>query len=184
MTGLPSPAQLVGEAVQHNMSSLALTDRNGLTGCVEFYEICIREKIKPILGLELKLNHTHGSGDLVLLAMDRVGWRSLCRISSFLQTHPYRDPERGLDFDTLSNETDGLICLTGGKNGICGTHLEKFDYPNTLWLLCDLKKLFPDRIFIEFEKFSGSVSENIPGGVDAVKRVATITPVTIILKIV
>ena len=149
LRGTPSPAQLVEAAVEHGMPALALTDRHGLTGAVEFYETCQQAGIKPILGMEVKLNHRLGSGDLVLLAIDRTGWRSLCRISSLLQTHPGRDPERGLDFDDLAVEAEGLICLTGGRDGLIQSHLGHAQSSDILTLLDELGAAFPERIYIE-----------------------------------
>ena len=44
--------------------------------------------------------------------MDMAGWRSLCRISSSLT-----EDNDVLPFDRLAEETDGLLCLTGGRRG-------------------------------------------------------------------
>jgi DNA polymerase-3 subunit alpha len=35
------------------MAALALTDHNGLSGAIEFYDVCQAAGVKPILGLEL-----------------------------------------------------------------------------------------------------------------------------------
>lgn len=67
LCGLASPEQLVQAAIDQNMPAVALTDRHGLTGSVEFYLACQAMGIKPILGLELVVNHRLGSGDLVFL---------------------------------------------------------------------------------------------------------------------
>jgi len=149
LRGIPSPAQLVEAAVECGMPALALTDRHGLTGAVEFYQACQAARIKPILGLEIKVNHRLGSGDLVLLAMDRRGWRSLCRISSLVQIDPTRDPERGIVFDHLGDETEGLICLTGGQNGLIQLPRAHGEFSTNLKLLSDLAAIFPERLYIE-----------------------------------
>ncbi len=145
------------------MDALALTDRHGLTGAVEFYEACQAAGIKPILGLEVKMNHRLGSGDLVLLAMDRAGWRSLCRISSRIQTDPTRDPERGLDFDDLAPESEGLICLTGGTNELIQAHLERGEISTCLDLLGDLHAIFPDRLYLDLVRSGYGAPAGGPG---------------------
>lgn len=43
---------LVKKAVAWNMPALAITDHGGLFGAIEFYETCMKEGIKPILGFE------------------------------------------------------------------------------------------------------------------------------------
>ena len=52
---MPSPEQLVEAAVDKGMDALALTDHWSLIGAVEFYDVCKRSGIHPILGLEFEV---------------------------------------------------------------------------------------------------------------------------------
>jgi DNA polymerase III alpha subunit len=81
---VPSPKELAQAAAGMKMPALALTDHHGLTGVLEFYAACREVRVKPILGLELVVNHKWGQGNLVFLAMNMEGWGSLCRLSSAL----------------------------------------------------------------------------------------------------
>jgi hypothetical protein len=58
-------------------------------------------------------------GHLVLLAADPAGYRSLCRLSSLIQGSPEREAlaRRGLSWDDVGANRDGLICLSGGRRG-------------------------------------------------------------------
>ena len=65
------------------MPALALTDRHGLTGAIEFHDRCREAGVRPILGLELVVAAPAGwlgaqPGALVLLAQNLAGWASLC----------------------------------------------------------------------------------------------------------
>src|SRR4051812_1446360 len=51
--GASSPQALVDRAVEHGMSALALTDRDGLYGSVKFVLACQRAGITPLLGVDL-----------------------------------------------------------------------------------------------------------------------------------
>lgn len=51
--GASTPAQLVEAAAAQGMSSLALTDRDGLYGAVKFALACAEAKIQPLLGVDL-----------------------------------------------------------------------------------------------------------------------------------
>ena len=53
LEGLASPGQLADAAAHDGMPALALTDRHGLTGAIEFYDACRSAGVRPILGLEL-----------------------------------------------------------------------------------------------------------------------------------
>lgn len=134
------------------MDTVALTDHHGLTGAVEFHDACRAAGVRPIFGLELRVNlpaANHVSGNLVLLATDRAGWRNLCRMSAVLQTAPHRDPEHGLSFDQLTPNADGLICLTGGARGLAAQLLAEARTDSALALFRLLGEAFADRAYVE-----------------------------------
>ena len=136
----PSPTALVARAKADGMSHLALTDTNALYGAVAFDKACQASDIQPILGLTLSVASPAGDvnlvdtalpGQLVLLATGPAGYRSLCRLSSLLQGAPDRQARlaRGLGWDELKEYNQGLICLSGGREGwiqrfIRGGHLQ------------------------------------------------------------
>src|SRR5215212_558435 len=76
--GLATPAELVKAAQDNSMPALGLTDRNLLTGAIEFATACKSVNIQPIIGLEIHLN----DGPVSLLATNIEGWSCLCRLSS------------------------------------------------------------------------------------------------------
>ena len=153
LEALPSPYELAQQAARLGMPALALTDHHSLTGALEFYQACRDAGIQPILGLELdmyppdELGAALG-GDLTLLAMDLNGWTSLCRLSSAVQHEAYNG---GLSFARLSQDTAGLICLTGGMRSI----LDQFvctGQPRLAEAYLDrLASLFPGRLYVELQ---------------------------------
>ncbi|MBW7885774.1 MAG: DNA polymerase III subunit alpha [Caldilineaceae bacterium] len=117
---------LVARAVEDGMERLALTDTNVLYGAVAFARSCREAGIQPILGMTALVRAPGGGvattslwAELTLLATGPAGYRSLCRLSSAVQAAPDRSdlPARGLDWDTLKANRDGLICLSGGRRG-------------------------------------------------------------------
>ncbi len=56
--GASSPARLVALAAEQGMTSLALTDRDGLYGAVKFAQACTGAGISPILGVDLAVEAT------------------------------------------------------------------------------------------------------------------------------
>ncbi len=127
LAGTTPVEALAQQAVAQNMTHLALTDSNALYGAVRFHKACNSEGIHPILGMtmlvsapsDLNQDVHAGPGYLVLLATGPKGYQSLYRLSSHLQGHPHRDAiiDGGLDWETLRNNRDGLICLSGGRRG-------------------------------------------------------------------
>ena len=143
-------------AVQHGMDALALTDHHGMTGAIEFYDACRQDGIRPILGLEVTAGSPSnfelagtgvGAGLLTLLAMDSSGWRSLCRLSSALDSD-----EAVLPFEPLAQETAGLLCLTGGVRGTLTKLLASGQKRAASALLSSLRDLFSDRLYVELQQ--------------------------------
>ncbi len=123
----PSVEELVAQAKAEGSTHLALTDTNALYGAVVFQRACLEAGIQPIIGMTLNVapppdiesRFYDEPGHLVLLAKGSDGYRSLCRISSFIQGSPDRETlaKRGLDWDSIAGNADGLICLSGGRKG-------------------------------------------------------------------
>ncbi|MFN2213380.1 MAG: DNA polymerase III subunit alpha [Anaerolineales bacterium] len=156
LEGLPSPAALVEAAVKDGMRALALTDRNYLTGAVEFYQACQSTGLQPILGLQVTAASPLGPGpavgDLVLLAQNLSGWKSLCCLSSTILSDPSANPDQTLTFNQLAEQTDGLICLTAGNLG-CLDQLVTLDQIGAAAsYLAHLIDLFPDRLYVEIQR--------------------------------
>ncbi len=172
LAGIPSPDQLVQAAVKHGMPALALTDHHGMTGAIKFYDACREAGVKPILGMELVVNHRSGQGNLVLLAMDLEGWASLCGLSSAAQTAPHRDPSRGISFDRQAEETTGLICLSGGKRGLIQRLLDIGQKESARRFLGELQSIFPTRLYVELQLQQPADVNEVPDASNA--RIGTV----------
>lgn len=160
LRGLPSPAELVQSAVVNEMRSLALTDHRLLTGAIEFYTACREAGIKPVLGLEMEVMPspnlaTETAGMLVFLAMDLGGWSNLCRLSSLTS-----EERPGLTFEQLSEHSEGLICLSGGKRSLLESLLASGQRRLAVEWLSRLHELFPDRLYVELQNHANADREH------------------------
>ena len=59
--GSLSPEQLVREAKKANLSAIALTDHDSVSGVALFLEACVRENIRGIAGVEISVDYPHGT---------------------------------------------------------------------------------------------------------------------------
>jgi len=112
---------LVKKAAAWNMPALAITDHGGLFGAIEFYETCMKQGIKPILGFEAyvapesRKNKRPGddnkSSHLILLARNETGWKNLMHLSTvgYLEGFYYKPR---IDLEILREYSDGLIATT------------------------------------------------------------------------
>ena len=172
LNGLPSPQELAQAAARFGMPALALTDADGLSGAVEFYDACQAAGVRPLLGLELDLavpggffTHLPGSENgknnanarqntIVLLATDLSGWGSLCRLSSALQTDPAYAASQVLSFERLAHDITGLLCLTGGRRSLIARLVLAGQEQVARAYLESLGELFPDRLYVELQRHS------------------------------
>lgn len=157
LEGLAAPASLAETARQHGMSALALTDRHGLSGAIEFYDACKKCNIQPILGLEVALEAPESlrrsgdrSGQVVLLAQDLAGWGNLCRLSSLLQSDPSCTSPR-LTLDDLRAYSASLVCLTGGQRGLLAAQLKDGQIRKATRWLSLLREIFPGSLYAELQ---------------------------------
>ncbi len=127
--GTISTKELVQMAVDHGVTSLALTNINSTCDTWDFVKYCREEKIKPVTGVEVR------NGDTlryILLAANNKGLRW---IHEFLSRHLMEDisfPETTSFFD---NEKDGYVIYPVGKEvetlktneriGVCHWELTK-----------------------------------------------------------
>ena len=84
--GTASVEALCGRAKEAGVSTLALTDRNGLYGVLPFWEAARSVGIKPILGAHLP----DPPSPAFLLAADHQGYRRLARVVTVYHgSHPH-----------------------------------------------------------------------------------------------
>ncbi|WP_297817366.1 DNA polymerase III subunit alpha [uncultured Lactobacillus sp.] len=77
--------QLVSNAKQKNYNAIALTDINVTYGLVEFYKAAKKAGIKPLLGMQIRINGLINESrkyDLIVLAKNQAGLGNLFRLSS------------------------------------------------------------------------------------------------------
>ncbi len=130
LDGASSVDDLVDAAVELGHDALALTDTNGLYGAVRFWNAARERGVKPIFGVEL---HLVDSDPATLLAVDRTGWTSLCRIVSAAQLAGEKTKPIAT-FALVAEQADGLIALS------------ESDDAETL---ARLREVFGDRLYVE-----------------------------------
>ncbi len=90
---------LIAYAKENNLKALALTD-NAMYGVKEFYDLCLQNDIKPIIGLELKYDNL----PFILYAINNMGYKNLLKLSTIKETST-------LTIDLISKYSSDLICI-------------------------------------------------------------------------
>lgn len=107
---------LVHSAKERGYSAVALTDTNVLYGAVDFYKLCKKNHLQPIIGLTLEIQGVLSKEQtfpLVLLAKNNKGYQDLIQLSSKKMTLV----EQVFSPEELYDYTDDLIAITPGRDG-------------------------------------------------------------------
>ncbi|WP_028783441.1 DNA polymerase III subunit alpha [Thalassobacillus devorans] len=112
--------KLVQTAKQKGFTSLALTDEGVMHGAVEFYQACIKEGIKPILGMIIKVDTNDQAFSPVLLAKNFSGYKNLLKLSSYIQS----EDSKKVDLEFLHNYTSGVISVLPAGGSPVAHYLE------------------------------------------------------------
>jgi DNA polymerase III subunit alpha len=132
----------------------AVTDYGNLFGAISFYMTMKDAGIHPIIGYEAYV--TSGSRfersvntepgekphyNLVLLAKNNDGFQNLIYLASKAYTEGFYNRPR-IDLDILEERCDGLICLSGGRNGSLYHYLRTGDRERAETAAVRLNKMF------------------------------------------
>ncbi len=169
LDGAASVRGLISKAKKDGMTALALTDHGNMFGSKEFYDVCKKEGIKPIIGCETYVaeNSRHDKKDakvdrsgfhLILLAKNLVGYRNLLKLVSAAYTEGFYYKPR-IDKEILEKYSEGLIvssaCLGGEvPQHIMAGHIEDAD-ETIQWF----KSVFGEDFYLELQRHPSELAE-------------------------
>ncbi|MBS9403114.1 DNA polymerase III subunit alpha [Halomonas sp. TRM85114] len=150
--GLVRLKPLVKAAGEQGSPALAVTDEANLFGLVKFYKAAQGAGLKPIIGADLWLINPHDASHphrLTLLAMNAEGYRNLTELISRGWLEGQRQGRALLDKAWVLEQSDGLIALSGGRDGEIGRHLLSDHHDEARALLEEWSAAFPGRFYLE-----------------------------------
>ena len=150
---------LVARAKSLGQTAMAITDHGVMYGVIDFYRECKKQGIKPILGMETyvardrfikdgKLGRDYGH--LILLAKNEIGYQNLMRLSSEAFIHGFYYKPR-IDYDLLSENCEGLICLSACLAGDIPQNLLQGRDEEAYAIARRLKAMFGEDFYIELQ---------------------------------
>ena len=103
---------LVKAAKENNIKALTITDNN-MYGAMEFYKECLKNDIKPIIGLEVSLKEK-----IILYARSYIGYKNLIKITTL-------KAEKEITIDDLNNYNEDLLCIVPFESRVHYNTLKK-----------------------------------------------------------
>jgi len=150
--GLVRVKPLVKAVADAGMPAIAITDQHNLFAAVKLFNAAMQAGVKPILGAELRLkdpSDAKNSTRFVLLCMNLEGFHNLSRLLSQAYIEGQQLGVPMIEADWLEGQCDGLICLSGGREGLLGKALLNHKKDEIEQQLSFWQRLFPDRFYLE-----------------------------------
>ena len=149
LEGASTPEQLAGTCSAFGMPSMALLDRDGMYGSPRFHLAMNKLGMRAHIGAEVTC--TEG-GRLVLLVKAAEGYKNLCRMMTRMKLRA----EKGkgtVDLEETREFSAGLICLTGGDEGLLAHALRNGGTKAAFILVQQLASIFDrENLYLELQR--------------------------------
>ena len=150
--GLVRVKPLIKAVANAAMPAIAITDQHNLFAAVKLYSAAQQSGIKPILGADLRLRDPQDpkkSSRFVVLCQNDAGYKNLSRLLSRAYIEGQHLGVPMLELEWLDGYTEGLICLSGTKEGILGKALLNQQADEIEAIVKHWTALFPERFYLE-----------------------------------
>ncbi len=175
--GLIRIKPLMKAVAESGGSAIGITDQCNLFGLVKFYRAAMAQGLKPITGADILIKPEKGEDSpyrLTLICQDKTGYLNLSRLIS----QAYLEGQHGalptIDIQWLTGQTEGLIALSGGREGDIGRALITDSLEQAEQGLQRWRQLFPERFYLELVRTGRENEERyIHAAVDLAARTGT-----------
>ena len=153
--GIVQIEPLIDEAVKQRMPALAITDQSNLYGVVKFYKAALNSGVKPIIGTDIWLENKAQPKQpfrVALLCQNQKGYSNLLELISQSYLEGQRDGKAITQREWLANYAEGLIVLSGAREGDVGQALLAQDATRLEEYLQFWQQHFPDRYYLELQR--------------------------------
>ena len=143
--------------------AVAMTDHGNMFGAIEFYREALSKGIKPIIGCEIYVAPTSRfdkkgvdkgpkeyNNHLILLAMNRDGYRNLCKLVSLGYIEGFYYKPR-IDKELLREFNGGLIALSACLQGEVSQALSNGNMEKARAAAASYASIFGDRYYVEIQ---------------------------------
>ena len=168
LEGASLPESLMARAADLEMPAMALLDRNGVYGAPRFHTTGQKVGVRAHIGAEIAVHdlgprlrppsylpHQHPIEPvrLPLLVKSRTGYQNLCRLITHFKMREDTKAEGAARQRDLKQYSKGLVCLTGGDEGLLAAALSNGGYDAALKAVENLVGIFGQRnVYVELQR--------------------------------
>ncbi|HEY3037363.1 MAG TPA: error-prone DNA polymerase [Pyrinomonadaceae bacterium] len=141
LEGSSVPEELIAACQALEMPAMALLDRDGVYGSPRFHLAAKKNGIKAHIGAEITVQSPKAKGQrpketfsIPVLVRNRTGYQNLCRLITMMKLRVPKHAKPGecaVTPDELAEYAEGLVCLTGDRDGPLAKAFHQRDAENT-----------------------------------------------------
>ncbi len=142
---------------EKGMDTVAITDHGNMFGTLYFAEEAKKAGVKCIIGCEMyvcddylektgKQNYDH----LILLCKNKKGYKNLIKLDSIAYVDGFHYKPR-IDYKTLKDHSEGLICLSACLAGRVAKRLIEGDYDGAKQTALYLQSVYGEDFYLEIQ---------------------------------
>ena len=152
--GIVRVEELARRASNAGIPAVAITDTLNFYAAVKFYQACLKNGVKPLLGVDVKLGGVNGKelGRLILLCRNNSGYRSICG----LLTDAYTAEDSGTNIliakDKIDSIAKDLIAISPGIDGEIGELLKLGRQEDAQDAIRHYLNVFPESFYVEITR--------------------------------
>ena len=170
LDGAAEIGALIKKTKELGMNAIAITDHGNMFGVLEFYNMCMKNDVKPILGCEMYVSPTsrfikdgvHFSGHhLILLAKNETGYKNLIKLDSLAFAKEAKYKTSRIDKDLLFEHHEGLICCSACLGGVLPKLIAAGDIEGAERTAAEYKKVFGDDYYIELQDHGQELQKKV-----------------------
>ncbi|WP_068547084.1 DNA polymerase III subunit alpha [Thalassotalea crassostreae] len=150
--GLNKVKPIIAKADDLKMPAIALTDQTNICGLVKYYHAATGAGIKPIIGTDFWVKSDELGDELfrlVVIASNNQGYKNLTELISKAYLRGHIQGRAVLDKDWLVEYSEGIIILSGGREGDIGKALLKGNVELVEQMVSFYQQHFNDKFYLE-----------------------------------
>ena len=126
---------------------LSLIDTN-LHGSMEFYSLCIKNNIRPIIGLEVSVNYNGIISPFTIIAKSEIGYKNLVKLSSLSYNQV-------VEYKVLAMYAQDIALVLSSKDSILSTYISDNNLFDANELIESLKEISKE-VYVGIYRYKGS----------------------------
>ncbi len=161
LEALPNVENLVAAAKADGQTALALTDNGNMYGAIDFYKECVKQELKPIIGVDFyvaprtRFDKEHRVDDrhsrLILLAQNDAGYHNLIRLVSQSHLEGFHDRPR-IDRELIEQYREGLIAILPAFAGAHTHALKDGNIDRAQEIVAWHARIFSENCYVEITR--------------------------------